>query len=652
MQEAISEKLELSEDVAGATFMAAGSSAPELFSSSMSLVSSAGNEIGVGTIVGSAVFNVLMIIGATAYMSGRTMALDWKPLVRDCFFYTLAIIGTILVFMDGVVHWYEGLGFVTCYAFYIAFMWKNEKIMRWVDDRVRKSDGKVAPKERKQVRRQSVFIRERERMDTVVDGQAVIDGQAETERIEDGGADAPTAKVETVDGNSGALSACPPEEASHTALSEQTDADGAANACVANNPEHRVVRNTFGNLVPIVSVSNDAVHLDGSNAESFATAIMATIMIKRFQRKCVRSMRSRLLAAARRCENGSARNSLACANESQGEGPDKAGRTERKGSLSALRKRNQSVVVFQEADGSQTVHMGSLKLAEEHAARQAAEKAEASAKGDGGVRSTRLAAGVPVDKDAAVNGGHSGDDVEAGMMLSSALAGAKPIENVGAADDDDDELNPFEWPADGGFLDKALWAPSLPWYVLFTYTVPNCATEKWEKFYLVSFVGSIVWIGAISYFMVEWAHTFGCVVGAPTVVMGTTVLAAGTSVPDALSSIVVARQGLGDMAVANAIGSNVFDIWLGLGVPWAILLPLKYGGRICVRTEDLTVNILILFGVLFSYITCIVSSGFKLTRTVGLVLMISYVIYALHNIVLVWVLDVYGWADAPACTLA
>jgi hypothetical protein len=36
--EAISENLQLSEDVAGATFMAAGSSAPELFSSAMSLV--------------------------------------------------------------------------------------------------------------------------------------------------------------------------------------------------------------------------------------------------------------------------------------------------------------------------------------------------------------------------------------------------------------------------------------------------------------------------------------------------------------------------------------------------------------------------------------------------------------------------------------
>ena len=41
-----------------------------------------------------------------------------------------------------------------------------------------------------------------------------------------------------------------------------------------------------------------------------------------------------------------------------------------------------------------------------------------------------------------------------------------------------------------------------------------------------------------------------------------------------LSSILVARDGYGDMAVSNAIGSNVFDINLGLGLPWFI--------RICI----------------------------------------------------------------------
>ena len=48
--EAISEKLDLSEDVAGATFMAAGSSAPELFTSVAGVTSD--SDVGVGTIVG------------------------------------------------------------------------------------------------------------------------------------------------------------------------------------------------------------------------------------------------------------------------------------------------------------------------------------------------------------------------------------------------------------------------------------------------------------------------------------------------------------------------------------------------------------------------------------------------------------------------
>lgn len=50
--EVIVEKLKLSEDVAGATFMAAGSSAPELFTSLMGVAQE--TDVGVGTIVGYA----------------------------------------------------------------------------------------------------------------------------------------------------------------------------------------------------------------------------------------------------------------------------------------------------------------------------------------------------------------------------------------------------------------------------------------------------------------------------------------------------------------------------------------------------------------------------------------------------------------------
>lgn len=40
-------------------------------------------------------------------------------------------------------------------------------------------------------------------------------------------------------------------------------------------------------------------------------------------------------------------------------------------------------------------------------------------------------------------------------------------------------------------------------------------------------------------------------------------LAAGTSVPDLLTSVIVARKGFGDMAISSSIGSNIFDITVG-----------------------------------------------------------------------------------------
>lgn len=45
--------------------------------------------------------------------------------------------------------------------------------------------------------------------------------------------------------------------------------------------------------------------------------------------------------------------------------------------------------------------------------------------------------------------------------------------------------------------------------------------------------------------------------------MGLTILAAGTSIPDLITSVIVARKGMGDMAVSSSVGSNIFDITVG-----------------------------------------------------------------------------------------
>ena len=50
--------------------------------------------------------------------------------------------------------------------------------------------------------------------------------------------------------------------------------------------------------------------------------------------------------------------------------------------------------------------------------------------------------------------------------------------------------------------------------------------------------------------------------------MGLTFLAAGTSVPDLITSVLVAQQGKGDMAVSSSVGSNIFDVTVG----WVIFI--------------------------------------------------------------------------------
>lgn len=86
--------------------MAAGSSAPELFSSLVSLTNTnASNDLGIGTIVGSAIFNVLIIIGISAIFAGKVLNLDWKPIMRDSIFYIISIISIIVIFLDEKIYW-------------------------------------------------------------------------------------------------------------------------------------------------------------------------------------------------------------------------------------------------------------------------------------------------------------------------------------------------------------------------------------------------------------------------------------------------------------------------------------------------------------------------------------------------------------------
>lgn len=131
----IIEKLELTEDVAGATFMAAGGSAPEFFTSIAGLFISQ-NSVGISTIIGSAVFNILFVIGACGLVAKEVLHLTWWPLFRDSIFYSIALIVLIISYLDERIHYYEALALLSCYAAYIVFMVFNQKIELFVRGRL------------------------------------------------------------------------------------------------------------------------------------------------------------------------------------------------------------------------------------------------------------------------------------------------------------------------------------------------------------------------------------------------------------------------------------------------------------------------------------------------------------------------------------
>jgi sodium/potassium/calcium exchanger 2 len=127
----ITEKLAISDDVAGATFMAAGGSAPELFTSVIGVFVSHSN-VGIGTIVGSAVFNILFVIGMCALFSREVLNLTWWPLFRDVSFYIIGLLMLIYFFLDNEISVGESISLLSCYICYVTFMKFNSNVEQFI----------------------------------------------------------------------------------------------------------------------------------------------------------------------------------------------------------------------------------------------------------------------------------------------------------------------------------------------------------------------------------------------------------------------------------------------------------------------------------------------------------------------------------------
>uniref|UniRef100_A0A8C1NIA4 Sodium/calcium exchanger membrane region domain-containing protein n=1 Tax=Cyprinus carpio TaxID=7962 RepID=A0A8C1NIA4_CYPCA len=368
--EKISENLQLSEDVAGATFMAAGSSAPELFTSLIGVFITKG-DVGVGTIVGSAVFNILVIIGVCGIFTGQTVAVTWWSLFRDSLYYIFSVLALILVSVCVTVH----------------------------------------------TRERNSIIR------------------------------------------SGFLDLFSAPAGS-------------------------------GQESPVVMV--DELLILRPHQLSFPEAGLRVMITPHF------SPRTRLTMAGR--------------------------------------------MLISEVNSNITLLFLIIII----------------------------------------------------IYLKVEVENSQPEKE----DEDRDEMfKPLHFPV--GYCARLKWLVSWPLAVLLYYTVPNCVLPRWHHWFMITFIASTFWIAIFSYLMVWMVTIISYTLGIPDYIMGITFLAAGTSVPDCMASLIVARQGMGDMAVSNSIGSNIFDILLGLGFPWALrTLVVDHGSSVFINNKGLVYSVILLLGTL------------------------------------------------------
>lgn len=187
-------------------------------------------------------------------------------------------------------------------------------------------------------------------------------------------------------------------------------------------------------------------------------------------------------------------------------------------------------------------------------------------------------------------------------------------------------------------FDETINDPEQNWWItdMFTKLLNHIIPNPEGKNYIRAFVLSIIAIGLSTHLMVDaWVHV-AQTLGIPSVIIGLTILAMGTSVPDLLSSLVVAKRGKWDMAISNAVWSNIFDILFGLGFPY-LLYYMIYGNKqqLIVEDSNLEASIVLLFASVVVILVLLLMNKRKVTRPFGLFLILLYVAYVGYNVYMV-----------------
>ncbi|XP_075533174.1 putative sodium/potassium/calcium exchanger CG1090 isoform X2 [Dermacentor variabilis] len=199
-----------------------------------------------------------------------------------------------------------------------------------------------------------------------------------------------------------------------------------------------------------------------------------------------------------------------------------------------------------------------------------------------------------------------------------------------------------------GCFPRLLWLVLLPLNTLLFFTVPDCKRNRWRNWFPLTFLMSTVYISVFSYLLVWIITIIGFTLDISDTVMGLTFLSIGVTLPDVVASLLVVRRGFGDMAVCNALGSNIFEILVGLGLPWFIkTVLLTPGTPAVVHGKGLAYSTACLLSTVVFLLLLTHLNKWRMNKTYGAILMGWYlafmVVACLHE------LNVFGYINPPSC---
>ncbi|XP_043530536.1 sodium/potassium/calcium exchanger 1 isoform X2 [Chiloscyllium plagiosum] len=574
----IIEKLEISDDVAGATFMAAGGSAPELFTSLIGVFISHSN-VGIGTIVGSAVFNILFVIGMCAIFSREILHLTWWPLFRDVSFYILDLIMLIIFFLDNLIEWWESLLLLSAYISYVCFMKFNVKMERWFKGYVVNNSNVV---------KVMSMINPPKGKGSLPEKQSLPNSPAESNTTQH--------------------------------LKQNIDSESKQEEKEENN-----------RLKP------KAILTRGSSTPSLHNSMLRNTIFQLM----INTLDP--LAEVKFKQKAEIMNSMA---KGKGSSKDQRGNNMKGGETDEklkeeMQEEKKEEKEEEEKDETDLPNVVNVEVTPPTDPPSPSSPTEGAEDEENPIKDQET---NDQGEDAGNNGGDENDSSDGDSEDSGdddcGDDGDDTDEDSDEEDNEkeekeatnDEEPLSLEWPDTR--RKQVTYLCLLPIVFPLWLTVPDVRNAASKKYFIGTFFGSILWIGAFSYLMVWWAHQVGETIGISEEIMGLTILAAGTSIPDLITSVIVARKGLGDMAVSSSVGSNIFDITVGLPVPWLLYAAFHRFNAVPVSSNGLFCAIVLLFLMLLFVIISIGVSKWKMNKFLGFTMFGLYFTFLIISVML------------------